>query len=700
MKRLSSLQAQLTGTESESKLSEEANRLGLLMKSMQTVEDPKRIMAEFKARANINGKLLAEYAMGESYPHFKEIVKYFETDPVFAYTELDLKTKPEQRGITNVLLVRLMKRFKMTRDRFINDPWYLTTLCTTTGEFMGPVGTKGTVHFALYTKSIGLLGTAKHSHLIDRALNFQDMGCFGLTEISHGSNVQGMITVAIFDEENQGFVINTPNELGGKTWIGNAAQTANMSIIAANLIVKGLDYGIHMFVVPIRNTNSHDLVPGVTILDNGDKLGLNGIDNGIIFFRNVFVPLDSLLDLVTQVAPDGTVTSTFPKKSQRFAVQIGGLGYGRVWCVYHACLSGIRSACIVLRYAAVRRQFGKEKNREMSIIEYPHFQSRMFPHYANHLITLFTARAINNLWNTNYSSILDPKNKQVKEMHALMSALKPISTWYAVRAVREAREAMGGNGMSLLSGIPSSLNDSNVIVTWEGDNNVLLQQTAKFLLSGVAKVFKGEESNYPSLKFLTMQPEQDYFPNGLAYADLGCSAVQRKLMAYRACKAVIASATALQNKMSRLDQFDSWNESMPFNLFDASIYYGELYIFDNALLNIEQCPDAANKEFLYKVLTIYSLIKITSSLEHLTEIFKRDHIEAAQELLLKTYAEIKYNIVKSFDDLVINDTYVGSVFGCEDGNIYGRYLSKLSAHQSKYGKPEGWRKAWLNRVTY
>ena len=43
-------------------------------------------------------------------------------------------------------------------------------------------------------------------------------------------------------------------------------------------------------------------MPGVTVSDCGDKMGLNGIDKGMIFFRNVSVPIDSLLDKITQVS--------------------------------------------------------------------------------------------------------------------------------------------------------------------------------------------------------------------------------------------------------------------------------------------------------------------------------------------------------------------------------------------------------------
>ena len=102
-----------------------------------------------------------------------------------------------------------------------------------------------------------------------------------------------------------------------------------MAVVFAQLHVGGSDRGVHALLVPIRDSDGESL-PGVRLEDCGAKLGLNGVDNGRIWFDHVRIPRESLLDRYASVAPDGTYTSPIENPTKRFFTMLGTLIQGRI----------------------------------------------------------------------------------------------------------------------------------------------------------------------------------------------------------------------------------------------------------------------------------------------------------------------------------------------------------------------------------
>ncbi|HIG75781.1 MAG TPA: acyl-CoA oxidase, partial [Bacteroidetes bacterium] len=186
------------------------------------------------------------------------------------------------------------------------------------------------VQFGLWGGSVNQLGTEKHrrKYLADTA-TVDLPGCFAMSERRHGSNVRDLQTTATFDRQSDEWVIHTPTEQDHKEWIGNAARHGRIATVFAQLVIDGEGYGVHAFVVPLRDENGETL-PGIRIGDSGHKMGLNGVDNGRIWFDNVRIPRENLLDRFAQVDADGTYSSPIPSASKRFFVMLGTLVGGRI----------------------------------------------------------------------------------------------------------------------------------------------------------------------------------------------------------------------------------------------------------------------------------------------------------------------------------------------------------------------------------
>ena len=235
------------------------------------------------------------------------------------------------------------------------------------------------VQFGLFGGAVHHLGTRKHHerYLADVA-SLELPGCFAMSETGHGSNVQELETTATWDQEGQGFVIDTPTESARKDYIGNAACHGRVAAVFCQLIVGGESRGVHALLVPIRRRDGEP-VEGVEITDCGEKLGLNGVDNGRLSFHGVRVDREALLDRYAEVTPEGDYRSPIENMNRRFFTMLGTLIQGRV-SVGGAAISATKSALtIAIRHGARRRQFGPPDGDEVPVLDFRVHQRRLLP---------------------------------------------------------------------------------------------------------------------------------------------------------------------------------------------------------------------------------------------------------------------------------------------------------------------------------
>jgi acyl-CoA oxidase len=357
------------------------------------------------------------------------------------------------------------------------------------------------VQFGLFGGAVLNLGTQQHhdAYLADISAG-RLLGCFAMTETGHGSNVQAIGTTATYDAETREFVITTPDDTSRKDYIGNAARHGRMAAVFAQLVVGGEEHGVHCLLVPIRDEAGNPM-PGVRIGDCGHKMGLNGVDNGRLWFDGVRVPREALLNRFADVSEDGVYSSEIESPGRRFFTMLGTLVMGRVSVAGGGISASKVALTIATRYADRRRQFATDDDQpEQVLLDYGQHQRRLLPLLARTYALHFAQDGLRRHFDDVFSGRTSDEAVR-RSLESKAAGIKAIGTWHATRTIQECREACGGAGYLSDNRFAALKADTDVFTTFEGDNHVLLQLVAKGLLTDYSSEF-GAMSQFDLVKFV------------------------------------------------------------------------------------------------------------------------------------------------------------------------------------------------------
>jgi acyl-CoA oxidase len=482
------------------------------------------------------------------------------------------------------------------------------------------------VQFGLFGGAVLHLGTSKHhdAHLADIA-TLKLPGCFAMTETGHGSNVQALGTTATYDPEAQEFVIHTPDEDARKDYIGNAARHGRMAAVFAQLEVGGESRGVHCLLVPIRNADG-DVLPGVRIEDCGTKLGLDGVDNGRIWFDQVRVPRDALLDRYAQVTPEGEYTSTIENPTRRFFTMVGTLIQGRI-SVGGAAINASKVALtIAVRRGLVRRQFGPPGGEEAVLMDYRTHQRRLLiplaQTYALHFVQERLVRELHAVFTAPDGGDALAR----RQLETLAAGVKAIATWHATDTIQGCREACGGAGYLRANRFAALKADTDVFTTFEGDNTVLLQLAAKNLLTdykdqfgdldplGLAQFFAGQVlgtvAERTAIREAISRLADDLRPGREDTSELLDRDTQCELLRWRQEHILQGAARRLKGGIDNGGDPFSVLVDCQDHVIDAARAWVDLVVieaFDGA---VQRCEDPTAKALLDKLCSLFALSRI------------------------------------------------------------------------------------------
>ncbi|WP_353084116.1 acyl-CoA dehydrogenase family protein [Flavobacterium sp.] len=246
------------------------------------------------------------------------------------------------------------------------------------------------------------------------------MGCFGLTEPDHGSNPSGMVTN--FKDMGDHYLLN-----GAKMWISNA-PFADVAVVWA----KNEEGRIHGLIVERG-------MEGFTTPETHNKWSLRASATGELIFDNVKVPKENLL----------------PGKSGLGAPMmcLDSARYGIAWGAIGAAMDCYDTA---LRYAKERIQFDK-----------PIAGTQLQQKKLAEMITEITKAQLLT-WR------LGVLRNEGKATTAQISMAKRNNVDMAINIAREARQILGGMGITGEYSIMRHSMNLESVITYEGTHDIHL----------------------------------------------------------------------------------------------------------------------------------------------------------------------------------------------------------------------------------
>lgn len=664
-------------------------------KKYNTATEPKPLLAKERSKASFNIRDLTYYIDGgkENTEKLEEIMTSIERDPVYKNEDFYDLTKEQLREQTMLRVASLNAHIDGENETLLHSRFAMTGLVDPNTV------TRCGVHFGLFVSSVRGSGTPEQlQYWFGKGAGHlkKFFGCFAMTEMGHGSNVAGLETTATFDPETDEFIVNTPNLAATKWWIGGAAHTATHSVCFARLIVKGKDYGVKSFVVPLRNISDFSLRPGIAIGDIGKKMGRDGIDNGWIQYTNVRIPRQFMLMRYAKVDREGNVTE--PPLAQ---LAYGALIGGRVSMANDSFHYSKRFITIAIRYAAIRRQFGfKPGEPETTLLDYPFHQRRLLPRLAFCYAINAGASELNSLHasatktlasvNASDKKALQSAINDVKELFSVSAGVKAFTTWATSEIIDQCRQACGGHGYSGYNGFGQGYSDWAVQCTWEGDNNVLTLSAGRALIQSALNAKKGKPVG-AAVEYITRAEQLKKVKlNGRSLTDPAVL-----LEAWEAAAAsALTSATELfeESLKSNGNNVDLAFESISQQRWETARIHTRLYLIRSFInrINNSEITTPALKPILTDVALLFALwsTELDSGLFLSSGYFTPADTKNVTKLVDEYCAKVREQAIPLTDAFNLSDFFINSAIGKYDGDVYNNYFTKVvSRDPIKNSKP-------------
>ncbi|KAJ3556189.1 hypothetical protein NP233_g12034 [Leucocoprinus birnbaumii] len=281
--------------------------------------------------------------------------------------------------------------------------------------------------------------------------------------------------------------------------------------------------------------------------------------------------------------------------------------------------------------------------------------------------------------------------------------MKAYSAQTGAHDAEDSRRVCGGHGYSVLSGLPDIVCDLLATPTMEGDNHVMYQQTARYLVKQAKRVRDGRSAD-SSVAYLVAgyahQRTKDGTQCPLFSKDFGYPENLLDILHHRAARCIFECEERL-----RLAEGDGskpevvWNKYM-LDLILAARYHIECFVLEAFIHSASCIRDVALRRVLMQLCTLYALTTIESPFVIGSSAFLEDRYISRAQLedirdhvhgLLDALAPEAIGLTDAWD---FSDASLKSALGRKDGNVYEILLDWTKQIPSVDGLADNPRRQW------
>lgn len=370
--------------------------------------------------------------------------------------------------------------------------------------------------------------------------------------------------------------------------------------------------------------------------------------------------------------------------------------------IRHAAFQLAQALTIATRYSVIREQgrgpFSTDSAEEASIINFKSQHYRLLVLISKAYANLFTWKNLDFTYKHMIQRQANGDHSALPHHHILMCGLKAWSTESASNGVEDARKMCGGHGYMLISGLPDIVSSVTAMATFEGENIVMWQQVAMYLMKGLAA------NELP----VGMAYMNNYRPGSKPHLVVARGAALlspiylRRNFEHRAAELAFEASQLLTS--STLSKSAAWNKHM-MTLIAAARAHIEFHVIAAFIIEVCSLPESPVRDVLFKLIALYGLTTITAPTPlDAISFFADNHLSHTQLSEIREQVDILLeqllpDAIALTDAWNFTDASLCSAIGMRDGNAYERIMEwvkqlPINENAKKEGDvfKEGWEK--------